>query len=388
MSKILYFDIQLGASGDMLLGSLFGPGLNRDRLITELRKLNLNGWIMTPEEITRHNIRGMTAGVRCADEGTSRNLSDIIEIIHQSTLSDSIRNNVCAVFTRLAKAEAHVHGKHIEDVHFHEVGAMDSIIDIAAFCIAIDMLRADRIHFSEFCFGTGTINSRHGEIPVPVPAVVELTKGFSCRHTRKHGEIVTPTAAALLTTLGTQVGTVSPPGTIIATGIGFGTRQHPFPSYTRAFFSETDDRITEHLILLECNIDDMNPQVAPYLIDVLLGNGALDVTATPAIMKKGRPGLVFSILAEENNIAPLKEIVFRESTTLGIRIQRVEREKLLRRYRRVTVEGQDITIKTGILNGETVNVQPEYEDCRKAAEATGKSLQNIMQEALKKYADS
>jgi len=388
MSKILYFDIQLGASGDMLLGSLFGPGLNRDRLITELRKLNLNGWSMTPEEITRHNIRGMTAGVRCADEGTSRNLSDIIEIIHQSTLSNSIRNNVCAVFTRLAKAEAHVHGKHIEDVHFHEVGAMDSIIDIAAFCIAIDMLRADRIHFSEFCFGTGTINSRHGEIPVPVPAVVELTKGFSCRHTRKHGELVTPTAAALLTTLGTQVGTVSPPGTIIATGIGFGTREYPFPSYTRAFFSETDDRITEHLILLECNIDDMNPQVAPYLIDVLLGKGALDVTATPAIMKKGRPGLVFSILAEENNIAPLKEIVFRESTTLGIRIQRVEREKLLRRYHHVTVEGQDITIKTGILNGETVNVQPEYEDCRKAAETTGKSLQIIMQEALKRYADS
>jgi uncharacterized protein (TIGR00299 family) protein len=343
---------------------------------------------MTPEETTRHNIRGMTAGIHCSDEGTSRNLSDIIKIIHQSTLSNSIRDNVCAVFTRLAKAEAHVHGEHIEDVHFHEVGAMDSIIDISAFCIAIDMLKADQIHFSEFCFGTGTINSRHGEIPVPVPAVVELTKGFSCRHTRKRGELVTPTAAALLTTLGTQVGAASPAGTIIATGVGFGTRHYPFPSYTRAFFSETDDRITEQLVLLECNIDDMNPQVAPYLIDILLGNGALDVTATPAIMKKGRPGIVFSVLADDKNCTVLKEIIYRESTTLGIRIQRVEREKLHRRYHRVTVEGQKITIKTGILNGETVNIQPEYEDCRKAAEVTGKSLQNIMQEALKKYTDN
>ncbi|HON77098.1 MAG TPA: nickel pincer cofactor biosynthesis protein LarC [Spirochaetota bacterium] len=388
MGKILYFDIQLGASGDMLLGSLLDLGLDHGRLTTELRTLTIDGWEMAPAEITRNHIRGITAGITCSEDSISRNLSDILGIIQKSSLSKSIRDNVCAVFTRLGKAEARVHGERIEDVHFHEVGALDSIIDITAFCIAVDILQAETILFSEFCFGTGTINSRHGEIPVPVPAVVELTKGFSCRHTRKQGELVTPTAAAILTALGTQVGTGSPGGRTIDYGIGFGTRQYPFPSYTRSIISESDDRVSESLILLECNIDDMNPQLAPYLMESLLRKGALDVTATPAIMKKGRPGLVITVLSEEQYIETLKEILYRESTTLGLRIERIEREKLQRRYHNVTVCGHTIGIKTGVLHGETVNIQPEYEDCKKAAENTGMTLQYIMQEAMRIFRDS
>lgn len=387
MGRTLFFDIQLGASGDMLLGSLLDLGLDHKELVRELQKLNIAGWEMVPEEISRYNMRGIAAGIRCSENGTSRNLSDITDIITKSALAKTVRDNVLAVFTRLAKAEAHVHGETIENVHFHEVGALDSIIDTCAFCIGVDMLKADTVYFSDFCFGTGTINSRHGEIPVPVPAVVELTKGFSCRHTRKHGELVTPTAAALLTTIGTQVSFMSPSGTTIGTGIGFGTRHYHFPSYTRSMYSENEDRTSERLALLEFNIDDMNPQIAPHLIDALLGKDALDVTATPTLMKKGRPGLIFTVLSEERNIDILKDIIYRESTTLGIRIQRIEREKLLRRYHRVTVCGQEIGVKTGVLHGEMVNIQPEYEDCRKAAIATGKSLQHIMQETLRVFLD-
>lgn len=384
MEKSLFFDIQFGASGDMLLGALFDIGLDKSELINQLNSLGLSNWEINPRKITKYNFYGTLANVSCKDDAHSRNLNEIEKIIHTSKVNETIKNNIINIFKKIANAEAKVHGKEIYEIHFHEIGAIDSIIDISSFCIAIHILQIKEIYYNEFPFGTGTVKSSHGEISVPVPAVVELIKNFKSKSADNPGELITPTAAAILTTLGKQMTPLN--FTILKSGIGFGTRDYPFPSYTRSFLIENNYQSqSEEIQQLECNIDDMNPQLYPTIIELLLNAGALDAYTTSISMKKGRMGTLLTVIANKENLSNLKKIIYNNTTTLGLRIFNINREKLSREYENVTVFDNQIRIKIGYLNNEVVNIQPEFEDCKNAAEKLNVPIKEILAEAIYKY---
>ena len=378
MADIL-FDISLGASGDMLLGALLDAGLPLEKLKDGLALLNLPGWDIRPERVNRHGVAGTRAGITAEEEPDHRHLGDIERIIGTSGLPRRTADSIISVFRRLAAAEAAVHETTPERVHFHETGALDSIIDISAFCIALELLNANRVFFTEFRFGRGTVQCAHGTLPVPVPAVVELTKGFRAAFTDREGELVTPTGAALLTTLGTEYNGRS----FVSKhyGTGFGTRNYPFPSQVRALITDSAG-MEEGIVQIECNIDDMNPQIYPHLIDLIFAAGALDAYLTPLVMKKGRPGILLTVIAGRELSDALKKIVFRETTTIGIREFPVRREKLDRKTESVFIGGREVRLKISFMDEGIVNVHPEYEDCRALAVETGRPLEEIMREAL------
>ncbi|MCU0822721.1 MAG: nickel pincer cofactor biosynthesis protein LarC [Spirochaetes bacterium] len=383
MNKKIIFDIQFGASGDMMLGAMIDLGLDVNELLSELKKLDLGHWEISPKKTVKYHMSGTLSNVKCGHDHHSRNINDIKKIILESGLGDKIQDNIINVFEKLGRAEASVHGTTIEEIHFHEIGAIDSIIDISAFCIGLEMLGIDGILFNDFWFGRGSVKTAHGEIPVPVPAVVELTRGYRAVTTERSGENITPTAAALLTTLGSQL-SENTGFTLIKTGIGFGTRNYPYPSYTRAMLIETEDG-RETVIQLECNIDDMNPQVYPHLIEKLLEHGALDAYFSQISMKKGRTGSLLTVIAPGEKAGDIKETIYRNTTTLGLRSINIRREKLYRDFVRIKISGDEIRIKVGYLNGEIVNIQPEYEDCREVSEKTGMPLKEVMSRAVSAY---
>lgn len=378
------FDIQFGVSGDMLLGSLIDAGCDAGSLAAALGTLGLDGWTMAPEKTTRHAITGTAARISARDDHAHRTLGDIERILTRSGLSESSKERARRVFARLAEAEGRIHGIPASDVHFHEVGALDSIIDICAFCVALELMDIDTVHFGDFAFGTGTIQTRHGEIPVPVPAVVDLCNGFRGLMTGRSGELTTPTGAALLTVLGTQR-SLPFAGTVARQGYGFGTRDYPFPSYTRVILMSEPAPPIETIVQMECSIDDMNPQLYPYVLERLFAVGALDAYLAPIHMKKGRPGMLLTVIAREDATERLREIVYRETTTLGIRYARTAREKIEREFATVTVKGCAIRIKIGKHNGEVLNIQPEYEDCKNAAEKIGIALKTVQALARLEY---
>ncbi len=382
MNKNLFFDIQLGASGDMFVGALLDIAPDTGDLIGALSKLKLTGWTVSPKKTVKYGIAGTSANIICKDDTHHRNLSDIRSIIQNSGLPENIIVNIINIFVNLANAEAKVHGKNPDEIHFHEIGAIDSIIDISAFCILIDIMEIKNIYYNTFHLGTGTIKSSHGEIPVPVPAVVELIKNHKSKITDRAGELITPTAAAILTTLGRQI--IPDDFTILANGTGFGTRENPFTSYTRAFITG-DINPCEDIQQIECNIDDMNPQLYPGVIELLLNAGALDAYTCAVSMKKGRPGTLLAVIANTENIPRLSEIIYNHTTTLGIRLLNVKRDKLQRKSEKVSVFGEEIRIKIGYLNNKKINFQPEFEDCKKAATKLNMPLKEIITESIYQY---
>ncbi len=383
MGKSIIFDIQFGASGDMLLGSLIDLDLNTEILIEELSKLNIKNWSISPEKIVKYSIQGTLANVVCNEEKHSRNLDEIKKIIQKSKLKKSVRDNILIIFNRLAEAEARVHGVELDEVHFHEVGATDAIVDISAFCIAMDLLNINTIYFNNFHFGSGSIHTAHGDIPIPVPAVVELTKNYISIMTQRDGEIITPTAAAILTSLGKQIDDKLS-YIHYKSGHGFGTRDYSFPSYTRAFLIKKEDH-NENVIQIECNIDDMNPQIYPYIIEKLLETGALDAYISQISMKKGRPGILLTVITDSNLLVQMKETIYRHTTTLGLRTLKVNREKLDRDIITIKIWDHEIRIKIGCLNGEIVNIQPEFEDCKKVSKIKDIPLKEVMLKAKNEY---
>jgi pyridinium-3,5-bisthiocarboxylic acid mononucleotide nickel chelatase len=382
MNKNVFFDIQLGASGDMLVGALLDTADVTNKLKDMLSKLKLNNWTMSPMKIVKHGISGTSANISCKDGTHDRNLNDIRAIIRNSALPENIIDNIINIFENLANAEAKVHGKKPDEIHFHEIGAIDSIIDISAFCMLLHIMEINKIYYNTFHLGTGTIKSSHGEIPVPVPAVVELIKNRKLKITDKTGELITPTAAAVLTTLGNQI--MPCDFTILENGTGFGSREHSFPSYTRAFITEYINSY-EAIQQIECNIDDMNPQLYPKIIEMLFDAGALDAYTCAISMKKGRPGTLLVVIANYENVPHLREIIYIQTTTLGIRIFNISRDKLDRKYENVSVFGEEIRIKIGYLNNKKINIQPEFEDCREAAGKLNVPLKEVIAESIYQY---
>jgi len=382
--RSLYIDIQLGASGDMLLGALIDLGLDTDLLFEKLKKLQLQGWEINPKRVIRNSLAGISAGVSCKIDHTHRNLSEILSIIRNAGYNESTTGRIAGIFETLARAEAAVHDIDISDIHFHETGAIDSIVDITAFCLAIEILNIDNVYFNTFNFGTGTITASHGEIPVPSPATVLISRGFEAVFTSKHGELVTPSAAAILTTIGEQCA-ILPLSTIESNGTGFGTRDYGFLSCTRAFLLSEYAGAGELVLQVECNIDDINPQLIPYIMEKCIDAGALDAYCTQILMKKGRPGFLVTILVTADLLNIIRQLLYAETTTLGLRIHRMYREKAAREFTTITLKGKIIRIKKGKDTNGLLTVHPEYEDCRIFAETHGISLKKVFYLAQQEY---
>lgn len=380
--KILYCDVQLGASGDMLVGALIDMGLPVDVLTTQLQSLRLSGFAIAPIKVQRYGINGTQAGITALIDSTHRNLDAINDIIAKSSCSDTVKDNAMKIFDALATAESMVHGIPKEEIHFHEVGAIDSIVDILSFCIGIEYFAIDTLYYSSFAFGTGTINTRHGIIPLPAPATVQLTQGKQAVFTGHKGELTTPTAAAILSTLGTQNTHFG--AAVVNIGTGFGTQDYGFASYTRVLLCEDQLQSHEILCMLECTIDDMNPEIYPYIMDLLFEAGARDVYLQQVIMKKGRPGVVVTVLCPFTALEQCKKIIFSQTMTLGVRAHIVNRYSLPREIATVTLYGEEIRVKLSQRYQE-LSPKPEYEDCKKVALKTGMPLYRIMEEALQEY---
>ncbi|MYD62137.1 MAG: nickel pincer cofactor biosynthesis protein LarC [Gemmatimonadetes bacterium] len=365
--KVAYFDCFAGISGDMTLGALVDAGLSFSVLKSELDKLSVREFTLSQRRVEKHGIAGTKIDVNAREGHVHRHLKDVLEIINNSEISASAKEKAARVFQKLAEAEAKIHGTTIEAVHFHEVGAVDAIVDVVGAIVGLELLEIEAIYASKFRFGSGHTRGAHGAMPVPVPAVVEMTKGFPSERTDIPYELVTPTGAALLTALASNIGETIQLRTE-STGYGAGTRDvEQVPNLLRVEIGElVADPRTDLPVLLETNIDDMTPEIYGYLIDRLLEAGARDAFLTSVIMKKGRPGIQLTVLADPNKETELTELIFSETTTLGIRRLPVQRHILERRTDTVQTPYGPIRVKIADIGGKQ-RITPEYDDCARIA---------------------
>ena len=385
--KTLYFDCFAGASGDMILGALVSAGVEPRTLIEQLELLGVGGWQVDFEKVDRSGISATYARVQTAHEHTHRHLNEILKIIYDSHLGQSVKDRAARIFSLLAEVEARVHDQPIEKIHFHEVGALDAIIDVCGAAIGFELLGIEQFLSSPLRVGTGMTEMAHGRFPIPPPAVAELLKGKPIYAGDLEGEFVTPTGAAIITAVCEQFGPV-PPMRIETTGYGAGTRNHQkFPNALRVFVGQTENAVglDETLLMIETNIDDMSPQVVGYVMDKAFELGALDCYLTHTQMKKNRPGILFSILCGAEDREKFLHLLFAETTTIGARSYEVTRRGLARETVRVETQFGPIDVKVAYINNGTVKAMPEFEQCREAAKRAGKPLREIQEAAREAY---
>ena len=377
--KTLYFDCFAGVSGDMILGAMVAAGVEPRVLMGQLSLLNLHGYSIEFQPVDRSGLSATHARVQIPKEQTHRHLSDILKIIYDSQLSDAVKDRAAKVFSRLAEAEAQVHNQPVEKIHFHEVGAMDAIIDVVGAAICFEVAGIERFVSSPLHVGSGFVDMEHGRFPVPPPAVAELLMGAPIYSTDIKGEMVTPTGAAIISTVCSEFGPL-PKMELQRTGYGAGTRQYDtFPNALRVLIGETEvqEANEERLWMIETNVDDMSPQIFGHVMERALAMGALDCYFTSIQMKKDRPGVLVSILCRPDDKASLADMLFAETTTLGVRSYEVQRRALAREIVRVETEYGPIDVKVARLNGHVVNEMPEYDQCREAARQSGVALRVV-----------
>jgi uncharacterized protein (TIGR00299 family) protein len=367
--KTLYFDCFAGASGDMILGATVAAGVDPNFLRQQLSLLPISGFSINFETVERSGLSATYARVETAHEHSHRSITDIQEIIHGSDLSDGVKKRAVAIFARLAEAEARVHNEPVDQVHFHEVGALDAIVDVVGAAICFDFLQIERFVCSPLHVGSGMVKMAHGQFPIPPPAVAELLKGVPFYATEIKGELLTPTGAAIITTVCTEYGPI-PPLKTAATGYGAGTREYQdFPNVLRVLLgeSEASEARDERLWMLETNLDDASPQIIGHVMDRVLELGALDCFYTPVHINKNRPGVLLSVLCGREEKEAVMKLLFTETTTLGVRSYEVTRRALQRSVVRVETQYGPIDVKVAHLEGRVVNEMPEFEQCRLAA---------------------
>ena len=383
--KILYYDCFSGISGDMNLGAMIDLGVDPQFLVSELEKLNLEGWKLIVEKDQRHGISGTKVTVKqTRHEHHHRHLSDIEKIIRKSSLSEATAELSMKIFMKVAAAEASVHGIPVEKVHFHEVGAVDSIIDIVGAAICFNALKVDEVHVSVVELGGGMVKCDHGKLPVPAPATVEIIRNIPSKKGGVDFEATTPTGAAILSALG-NVYDSSVSFRILKTAYGVGQKDHPeVPNLLRVFLGETNERSEpgHEAVLLECNIDDMNPEFYEHISEKLFSHGASDVYLTTIIMKKGRPGIILSVICETEKTDKLKEIIFTESTTLGIRTIPFRKDTLSRSFETLETSFGKVTFKKSFYKGREVSCKPESDDCRRIASENGLPVKEVFTRLL------
>ncbi|MCS6949251.1 MAG: nickel pincer cofactor biosynthesis protein LarC [Armatimonadota bacterium] len=385
--RLAYFDCFSGISGDMALGALLGAGAPGEVLHEVWRSLPLQRWSYQLEKTTVNGIEAVDVTIRSEEEQPHRHLSDVLEIIQASSASARAKGWASEVFRRLAQAEAQVHGTTVERVHFHEVGAVDAIADILGVCVLLDALGVDAVECSPLPMSRGFVQAAHGVIPVPPPAVMELLKGVEVvPDDAVQGETVTPTGAALMVTLAQRFGGF-PRMRIEQVGYGAGKKRFEArPNLLRVVVGEkVPDLPTQETVLIEVNLDDMNPEWYPAVQGRLFEAGALDVYYTPIQMKRGRPGTQLSVLCEPGREVALLEVLFRETTTFGARFSRWQRLCLERRWETVQTRYGEVRVKVGLWNGKEVTASPEYADCAARAEEHGVSLKEVYEEAIRGY---
>jgi uncharacterized protein (TIGR00299 family) protein len=384
--KTLYFDCFSGASGNMILGGLISLGVDPSLLVEEIKKLDIATFNLDVTSANKSGISAIHVKTEYPEEKIHRHLSDIEKIIDESRLSDSVKHNAKRVFGALGAAEAKVHGVAIEKIHFHEVGAMDAIIDVVGACIGFEILGIEKFVCSKIHVGSGFVKTDHGLYPVPPPAVAELLAGKPVYSTDLEGELVTPTGAAILTTFCESFGAANELE-LEKTGYGAGTRDYAdFPNVLRMQIGTSSSRnasTVENLILLETNLDDMTGEALGYLLETAFERGALDCWFTPIQMKKNRPAVKISILTAEAGKDNLKSLLYTESSSIGLRVTSVRRECLERQITKVETRWGDIQIKLAYFEDTVVNVKPEFEQIRQIAESNNIAVKVVTAEVLK-----
>jgi uncharacterized protein (TIGR00299 family) protein len=387
--RIAYFDCFSGISGDMVLGALVDAGASLARVETELRRLPVTGWTVRAEKVRRGAVAATKVHVEAGEHHPHRSLAEILGLIDAANFPPRIAERAQAIFRRLGEAEAKVHAIPVEQVHFHEVGAVDAIVDIAGAAVGFELLGVEWFAASALNLGGGRIEAAHGLLPVPAPATAELVRGLACYSRGVEHELVTPTGAAIVATLAGRSAPL-PAMTVEAVGWGAGSAElAEQPNVLRLFVGEAAQeqaaRWNESITVIEANVDDMNPQLYGYFVERAMAAGALDVYAAPVQMKKNRPGTLLTVLAEPEAAERLVELVFRETTTIGVRMHEARRRALDRELVAVQTPLGVIRVKVARVNGRVENVAPEYDDCRRIAEERGVPLKQVLAETMFYY---
>ncbi len=367
--KIAYFDLIAGASGDMILGSLIDAGLSPEQLRTGLSALNLKDFDLMFQSVNKNGFNATKVDVLVQDNVPERHLPQIESIIDSSDLSQSIKEQAIAIFRRLGEVEAGIHGTSLDQVHLHELGGVDTIVDVVGALLGLAGLGVEKVYASPVPLGRGFIRGAHGQIPLPAPATIALLKGVPIVGVDINMELVTPTGAVLLTSLADSFGQI-PSMKLESIGYGAGGRDLQIPNLLRVLIGEIADTGTASLgtlVMLETNIDDLNPEIFNYVMDRLFSTGALDVFFTTIQMKKNRPGTLVQVLALPEDVSQLRSILFEETSTLGIRQRLVERYALQREIKEVQTPYGMVQVKIAQLGDGKIKAAPEFEDCRKLA---------------------
>lgn len=394
--RLLYFDCISGISGDMTLGALIQAGADPDVIRTSLATLPLEPFEFLVDEVETHGIHALKVTVRAETTAVVRTYVHIRAMLDQADLPSGARVIAQRIFRRLAEAEAAVHHRDVEQVAFHEVGAVDSIVDITGTAVALDQLRIDRVFASAVPTGLGLTKTQHGMMPIPAPAVVELLRGAPLYSRGTPIELVTPTGAAILAAMVEGFGDL-PTMRVESVGYGAGTLRSEFPNVMRVLIGQADtaarpatsqdptpevDTLTA-AVMLETNVDDLSPELYPYVLERLFAAGAQDAWLTPIVMKKGRPAVTISVLCAPVRADALRQVLFRESGTLGVRTSPVYKQALEREWIDVETRGGKVRVKVGLLEGHAVTIAPEHEDCVAVAREAGIPARDVHEEATR-----
>ncbi len=418
--KILYYDCFSGISGDMNMAAMIDLGVDKQYLIDELSKLSVEGYELRFAADSRKGIFGTRADViltgtdiqhtqnhlindsnktfvagklnltqlkraktsEMHDHSHGRNYLNIKQLIEESALNDNVKKLSVEIFRKIAVAEAHIHGKKVDDVHFHEVGAVDSIIDIVAATICFDYLKPNKVIASPVQLGGGFVNCAHGTFPVPAPATLEILKGIPVKLGAVDVETTTPTGAAIIATFATEF-TEQPNFSIEKIAYGIGHRDNAVPNVLRVCIAtEYDDAEHQLACITECNIDDMNPEMYEYVMNKLFDAGADDVYFQTIIMKKTRPAVKISVMSNLQLVTNIEEILLTETTTLGVRNYQVNKRILKREVNTIETKWGAVSVKVGFLNGIAIKSKPEYSDCLKISQQNNISLADVYNEVL------
>lgn len=391
--KTVYFDCFAGISGNMLLGAFLDAGVPEERLRSELAKLNVTGYELKIQRVIKQGIAAVHADVELVHHHHDhehhhehhhhhRYLPDIYAILDQSALAQAVKDNSKKIFLCLAEAEAKVHGTAVDKIHFHEVGAIDSIVDIVGAAFCLHYLGIEKVCASRLQTGSGFVQCSHGQMPVPAPATAELLRNIPYYNGNTEKELVTPTGAAFLAAFGTEFGAI-PAGFLSHTiGYGAGGWDLDFPNVLRVHVGELEQAEEAQMLVIEANIDDLNPQIYEYVMEKLLALGARDVWMTPIIMKKSRPATMLSVLAEGTLLESIAACLFAETSTIGIRHYPVQRQIAGRVTKKITTPWGEASVKVSSYQNKICNVAPEFEDCRKLAEEHNIPLKQIQQQVL------
>jgi uncharacterized protein (TIGR00299 family) protein len=384
VTKIAYFDCLAGASGDMILGALLDAGLSNQDLLEGISQLGLSGFELKTQTVYKNGFRATKADIHIEDNKTERRLPDIVAIIQDSGLPEAIKNKSIAIFQRIGSVEAEIHGTLLQEVHLHELGGLDTIIDVVGTLVGLEALGIKKVFASPLPMGRGFTKAEHGIIPLPAPATLALLKNVPVVGSELDIELVTPTGAALLTLLADSFGPI-PAMRLESTGYGAGSKDLPIPNIIRLLIGhqETDrNLIQETLVMLETNIDDLNPEIYDYIFKRLFKAGALDVWLSPIQMKKNRPGTLLCVLCSPRYTTALSSILFSETTTLGIRISNIDRISLPRTSESVETSFGLVKVKIAHINDNDKKISPEYADCHRIAQENGVPLIDVYNAAL------